>query len=461
MEERLREKEKLKAKEAPEEARRHFVELHPGQLGEIDDFFETEETVSDREAQAALRSDSTVPFGEGSYGYISRFGQIEQSGAPILENARLREVIAAVKTYNGLMENGFCPGGIPDERVMEAVTKGASEDVIAACEAFLKDDDAVLDKGTARKVLRLKNAVSEERKYIEDHIYAYLAKHPTTERDGGVETDPSKALETRARDEVGVNSSTAHASKHLTGMELGDGRDPAEMSFAEMVLAVESGAAGYVVKRDADMYRLSVDVTRKIKGNKTEEQRRFFEVAKEVGIGGAVPVVMNADAGVFADQERDRFIDYRTLTEKQRMDEVAFSPDVLRQLTMVKSLGFLLGIADWQHIVDPDEMLYKENDEKRPLDLRIKEMQGLTNVQGKISRQEAERFVKQFDKSRDANALKDLAANFGNQLMMRRLAGMLGINPDALYHRMETLFFCIKAFVRTGSIETVPNKYFA
>ncbi|MBQ7677891.1 MAG: hypothetical protein IJT32_06625 [Lachnospiraceae bacterium] len=463
MEERLREKEqeKLRSKDSTEEARRHLDETHPGQLGEIDDLFETEDTISDREAQAVLRSDNKTPFGEGSYDYIRDFSRIETSGAKILENAKMKNVIAVTKAFNNLMNSGFCPDGIPDQRVMEALKGNAADQVIAACDAFLQEDEAAMDRGSARKVLRLKNAVSEEREDIEDHIFAYLAKHPSTDRGEGVETDPSKALETRARDEVGVNSGTAHASKQLTGMKLGDGRDPSQMSFADIVLAVESGEGGYLVKRDADSYRRSVKVTLKIKGNKTEEQRRFFQVAKELGVGGAVPVRMNSDNGAYEESERDRFIDYRTLTERQRMDEVKFSPEVIRQLTMIKSLGFLLGIADWQHIVDPEDMLYKDDEKDRPVDLRIKEMQGSTNVQGKISRQEAERFVKQFDKSRDANALKDLAANFGNQLMMRRLASMLRINPDRLYHRMETLFFCIKAFTRTGTIETVPNKYFA
>ena len=372
----------------------------------------------------------------------------------------MKDVLAAADEYNRQMASGFCPDGFPDTIVLNALCKDAKDKVISSCDAFLEDKEAASNRFAARQVARLKEAVVEESETLEDHIYAYLAKHPTAGRGEGVETDPSKALEAHARDEEAVNTGTADTTKREKGAELGDGRDTESMSFADILLAVESGAAGMLVQKDADAYRRSLEMTLRIKGSKVEERKRFFEVAKSIGAGSTVPMQMDMEGGAFAERERTRFIDYRTLTEKQRFDEVDFSEDALRQLTLVKALGFLVGIADWQHIVDPEQLLY-EKDQREVISIRIKEMQGLANVEGKISRQEAERYVKQFDKGRDANALKDLAANLGSQMMLRRLAGALGINPDALYARMETLFFCIKAFVRTGSIEMVPNKYFA
>ena len=428
---------------------------------EAPESFETDEVTSDREEEAKLRSDDKSTFGEGSYEFISRFTDAVDQDAALRENEHMKDILEAAENYNRLMESGYCPDGFPDEMIMSELTGQATDQVIAACDELLENEELAEDSPVARQVRRLKTSVSEERDVIEDHIYAYLAKHPTEKESEGVETDPSKALETRAGDETGVNTDTASGTKQKNEAHLGDGRTSETMSFKDIVLSVEGGMAGRLLQRDADAYRRSVDVVKRIKGNRVLEQQRFFEVAKELGVGSTVPLSMNTEGSrAFAERGGNEFIDYRTLTENQRMDEIDFSEDAIRQLTLVKSLGFLLGIADWQKIVDPEELLY-EHDQREVISIKIKEMQGAVNTEGKISRQEAERFVKQFDQRMDANALKDLAANFGNQMMLRSLAGVLGVDANILYSRMETLFFCIKAYIRTGSINTVPGRYFA
>ncbi len=444
----------------------HLEDLASVKDEEVEDGFQTasEEQESEREAEAKLNSDDKRTFGEGYSDYIRNFDKRLQRGSAIGEKkveGKLADVLEANREYVEMMERGRCPDGMPDEAILSRISSEAAEKVVKACEAYMADGSAQGSMREEREVRHLSEAVRAESERVRENIYAYLAKHPTSARGEGIESDPSKALEAKARDEDSVQANMANATRKRTGNEVGDGRASEEMSFAEILHAVESGEGGHLVERDARAYEKSLETVNKIKGNKTAEQHRFFEVARSLGTGETVPLSIESEGGSRNDKkERPSFINYRAMTEDDRSDEMDLSENAVRQVTLVKSLGYILGIADWQQIVDPEQLLY-EQEEKNVLSIQLKDIQGLVNLEGKMSRQEAERFVKQFDKSRDGDALRDLAANFGNQLLMRRLAGALGINPDSLYNRMETLFFCIKAFVRTGSINTVPEKFFA
>lgn len=457
----LKELEKEKTEWKLEEERQQKEHLRGNKAEEVADDYITPTTQSEEEVEAVERSDETTAFGEGTYAYIHDFEKMTESLSEKIKNGeRMKEILGATEEFNRLMKQGTCPDGMPDEAVLEALAGEARDKVISACDHFLRDDLMSADPVSERMVKKLKASVIEEAETLEDFIFAYLSMHPPEDKGKGVMLDPSRELETKSKDETGVNLMTNQKHRALRGTEIGDGNVAGDMNFSDIILSVEKGTAGQLTKRDADEYRRSVNAVHRMKGNRYQQQRRFFRVAEELGSGQTVPLEIDGASGAMNEPKSTSYINYYGMAEFSAEEERSFGVTGKRAISLVKSLGFILGIDDWQKMVDAEQLMY-EKDTFRGLTLQLKQMQGSVNLEGNVSRAEAELFVKRYEKGRDADALKDLAANLGNQMLFRRLAGALGVDANRLYARMETLFFCIKAYMRTGSIQTVPDKYFA
>ena len=176
-------------------------------------------------------------------------------------------------------------------------------------------------------------------------------------------------------------------------------------------------------------------------------QKRFVKGAEAMGAGAVMPFEITAEGDMMR-ADATGYKSYTELTAERRFDQVKMSNNALMQLTMVKTIGFLFGITDWQQIVDPETLLYNEQgDEVKSV--RINIVPGMFgDVPEEINEADGKRFAESL--KGDPEGLKLLDAFLGGKLdSIKELTAATGLGAAVLYKRIMAIRHYLKQLRRS------------
>ena len=126
------------------------------------------------------------------------------------------------------------------------------------------------------------------------------------------------------------------------------------------------------------------------------------------------------------------------LTADKKADEVKLSESARAQIYMVKAIGLVFGVSDWQAITDPEELLYREEGDSVAA-VKVNMVPGLKNrLTSEVSEEEGRRLADSF--KGDTHMIKILNGMLKeNSSLVRELEAATGVNKKVLSSRMRSI----------------------
>ena len=166
-------------------------------------------------------------------------------------------------------------------------------------------------------------------------------------------------------------------------------------------------------------------------------QQSFVKGTSAMGAYSVLPFEIS-ESGDAVSADSTGYMDYTELSADRRLDEVKLSDNARMQLTVVKTIGFLFGVADWQQIVDPEELLYNE-DNGEVKNIRISIVPGMFgDVSDKINDADGKHFAESL--KGDPEGIKMLDAFLKQKVgSVQMLEAATGIKAATIYKRLLSI----------------------
>ncbi len=184
-----------------------------------------------------------------------------------------------------------------------------------------------------------------------------------------------------------------------------------------------------------------------------ESQERFAGALASYNTADALPEEFSinmekdaADAGV----ERKTF---QELTKDRNYEEIGWAVHARVQLQVVKLISCLFGVSDYSNAINPENLLYDEAEgEIKSIQLTL--LPGITGVSEYVSKDEAERFLKEFAGD-DISKMEKTIANIdrGVRGHIDMLSATTGVSRHILLLRLNKFLDCLRARMRGHSLD--------
>ena len=167
-----------------------------------------------------------------------------------------------------------------------------------------------------------------------------------------------------------------------------------------------------------------------------DKQKAFVRGAGIID-ASLMPVEFSEEGDV-KQSDLSAYKDYEELTADKKADEVKLSEAARLQIYMVRAIGLIFGVSDWQQICDPEELLYREEDDSVSA-VKIKLIPELMNkLSSKLSDEEGQRLADSF--KGDTHMMKVISAILAEKsVMINELKNATGVNGKVLGSRMRSV----------------------
>ena len=126
------------------------------------------------------------------------------------------------------------------------------------------------------------------------------------------------------------------------------------------------------------------------------------------------------------------------LTADKKADEVKLSEAARAQIYMVRAIGLVFGVGDWQAITDPEELIYREEGDSVAA-VKVNMVPGLKNrLSAEVTEEEGRRLADSF--KGDTHMIKIMNGMLKeNSALVRDMEAATGVNKKVISARMRSI----------------------
>ncbi len=448
-----------------------------------------------REAQDSMKPQVKQSRLEGNYSFIRTFNSEKDITKKKNSKDGLMDAVTnSTRDYVTKMDNIKTEGGAIDEDAVTDLVNTDGNQVIKACGDYIAAKNPILPWGIGKRrkklVVKLKEEMEKLNPTIEKNVYGYLG------RDRGLDN-------VEQRD---VQDSKKSSEDILTGLIIKD--EGESLSIDEILMMISNGLGGVIDQARADAFRVknrnhftnqtgdqgkdadrekkqkeqrplkdeeqadektkktmesnptSTNSSLMVSPSDKQNQNKFYTLAQRMGVSDAMPVEFDQETDEMKEKSILHMQDYDEITDGRRMDEIPMTPEAKTQLALVKTLGFIVGVPNWDNLVAPENLLYEQDDTGQGIkSIMIQQLPEMGVDIGKMTRQDAEKFVKQFD-NEDAKSMSTVERMLKNPKVMKGLGDILGVSTERLVQRIKLMIMCISLYRTVGSLTPIPESMF-